>query len=89
MHRVTTEIERLGFEHSCVGLARQLGGRAGIQNVHVDEQTNRATITYDDTRLSASYVRHLIAECGYEVRDATAHDDVNDAEKIEPPLPDE
>lgn len=89
MNRVTTEIERLGFEHSCVGLARQLGGRAGIQSVDVDERTNRATITYDDARLTASHVRHLITECGYEVRDTTVDEDTSDAERIEPVLPDE
>jgi hypothetical protein len=77
MNRVTTEIERLGFEHSCVGLARQLGHRAGIQGVDVDERTNRATITYDDTRLTASHVRYLIAECGYEVHDATVRGDAS------------
>lgn len=75
MNRVTTEIERLGFEHSCVGLARQLGRRAGIQSVDVDERTNRATVTYDDTRLTPSQVRQLIAQCGYEVRDAAVPDD--------------
>lgn len=74
MNRVTTEIERLGFEHSCVGLARQLTRRAGIQGVDVDERTSRATITYDDTRLTASDVRYLIAEAGYEPRDAVTSD---------------
>ena len=53
MNHVTTEIEGLDFEHSCVGLARQLERRAGIQRVDVDERTNRVVITYDDTRLSA------------------------------------
>ena len=77
MNRVTTEIERLGFEHSCIGLARQLGRRAGIQRVDVDERTNRATITYDDARLTPSRVRDLIAECGYEVRDATIGEDTS------------
>lgn len=72
MNRVMTEIERLGFEHSCVGLARQLGTRAGIERVDVDERTNRAIITYDETCLTASRVRDLIAECGYEVRDPSA-----------------
>lgn len=70
MNRLTAEIERLGFEHSRVGLARQLEHRAGIQAVDVDERTSRATITYDDTRLSASDVRHLIAEVGYEMHDS-------------------
>ena len=79
MNHVTTEIERLGFEHSCVGLARQLGHRAGIQRVDVDERTNRATITYDDARLTPSHVRHLIAECGYEVRHTTVHDNASSA----------
>ena len=71
MNHVTTEIERLGFEHSCVGIARQLTHRPGIQRVDVDERTNHATITYDDTRLTASDVRHLIAEVGYEVHDSS------------------
>lgn len=79
MNRVTTEIERLGFEHSCVGLARQLGCRAGIHRVDVDERANCATITYDDTCLTASHVRHLIAECGYEVRHTAVRDDASGA----------
>ena len=78
MNRVTTEIERLGFEHSCVGLARQLGHRRGIQRVDVDERTSRATITYDDTRLTASDVTYLIAEAGYEPRDAVTRDDTSE-----------
>ena len=78
MNRVTTEIERLGFEHSCVGLARQLGHRRGIQRVDVDERTSRATITYDDTRLTASDVTYLIAEAGYEPRDAVTSDDTSE-----------
>jgi copper chaperone CopZ len=78
MSRVTTEIERLGFEHSCVGLARQLTRRPGIQRVDVDERTSRATITYDDTRLTASDVTYFIAEAGYEPRDAVTSDDTSD-----------
>lgn len=78
MNRVTTEIERLGFEHSCVGLARQLGHRRGIQRVDVDERTSCATISYDDTRLTASDVTYLIAEAGYEPRDAVTSDDTSE-----------
>lgn len=66
MRRVTAEIERLTFEHSCVGLARQLERRPGITQVEVDTRADRATITYDDTRLSVSELERLIAECGYE-----------------------
>ena len=66
MRRVTAEIERLTFEHSCVGLARQLRCRPGITQVEVDTHAERATITYDDTRLSTSQLERLIAECGYE-----------------------
>jgi copper chaperone CopZ len=66
MRRITAEIERLTFEHSCVGLARQLQRRPGITQVEVDTRADRATITYDDTRLSVSQLERLIGECGYE-----------------------
>ena len=66
MRRVTAEIERLTFEHSCVGLARQLERRSGITHVEVDTRAERATITYDDTRLSVAQLERLIGECGYE-----------------------
>lgn len=80
MNRVTTEVEGLGFEHSRTGLARQLEDRAGIQRVDVDERTNRVTITYDDGRLTASDIRYLIAQSGYEWHHATVDADAADGE---------
>ena len=71
MQRITAEIDRLGFEHSSIGLARQLRMRSGISRVEVDQRTDRAAITYDETRLTASQVERLIGECGYECRSWT------------------
>ena len=68
MRLITAEFDRLGFEHSSIGLAHQLQIRAGISRVDVDPRTDRASITYDETRLTASQVQRLIAECGYECR---------------------
>jgi hypothetical protein len=68
MRQITAEFDRLGFEHSSIGLARQLQIRAGISRVEVDPRADRASITYDETRLTASQVARLIAECGYECR---------------------
>ena len=36
MRQITAEFDRLGFEHSAIGLARQLQIRAGISRVEVD-----------------------------------------------------
>ena len=68
MRQITAEFDRLGFEHSSVGLGRQLRVRAGISGVEVDPRADRASISYDETRLTASQVERLIAECGYECR---------------------
>ena len=68
MRRITAECDRLGFEHSSIGLARQLATRAGISRVEVDPSADRASITYDESKLTASQVERLIAECGYECR---------------------
>ena len=72
MRRITAEFDRLGFEHSPIGLARQLRIRAGISGVEVDPRANRASITYDESKLTASQVARLIAECGYECHSCKA-----------------
>ena len=67
MSSVMMHVDGLEFEHTRVGLARQLEQFTGIARVEVDPAAGTATVVYDDTRLGGpAAVAHLIAECGYQ-----------------------
>ena len=65
MKRLVTAIDADMFEHSAVGLERQLARRAGIDHVEVDPTTHTVVVEFDDARVKRADVRRLIAECGY------------------------
>jgi hypothetical protein len=68
MRRAIAEVDGMVFEHSPVGLARQLRGRVGIGRVQVDGAAGRAAIEYDPARVGVRELPRLIAECGYVCR---------------------
>lgn len=68
MSRMIAHVDGLLYEHSVVGLAAQIGRRAGIRRVAVDAASGRVTILYDATRVSARELPRLIVECGYDYR---------------------
>ena len=68
MDRLSFVVGPLLFEHSPVGLRRQLEHRNGIQGVLADPRTSTATVTFDPDRLAREDVEQLISECGYECR---------------------
>lgn len=68
MDRLCFRVSSLLFEHSPVGLRRQLEHRDGIQGVLADPRTSTATVTFDPDRLARDDVERLISECGYECR---------------------
>ena len=66
MRQTRFRVDHLLFEHSSVGLRRQLEHRAGIHGVTTDPQSSLAIVTYDQERLASSDVARLISESGYE-----------------------
>ena len=65
MSRVVMHVQGLEFEHSRVGLARQLGRARGVAEVEVDPTAGTATVLYDDAVLDERAIVHRIAQCGY------------------------
>jgi hypothetical protein len=63
--RRTFHVDDLRYEHSMVGLGRQLRRRHGIQDVTTDPGSSTATITFDASCWSERDIGRLIAECGY------------------------
>ncbi len=74
MERTRCHVEHLWFEHSDVGLRRQLGSCGGIESVDVDPLAEAVTVEFDESRLDAAAVRRLISSCGYECAPADAAD---------------
>jgi hypothetical protein len=66
MKDMIAEVEGLVFEHSQVGLARQLTHRSGIEGVDVNSRAGTARIHYNQGRITPDDIRRLIAECGYQ-----------------------
>lgn len=58
-------VEDLRYEHSMVGLGRQLQRSRGIEGVTTDPGSDTATITFDAACWSDRDIERLIAECGY------------------------
>jgi copper chaperone CopZ len=65
MDRVVMHVRGLEYEHSRVGLARQLTHFPGVARVEVDRAFGTAAIVYDTGLLDERAVVHLIAACGY------------------------
>jgi hypothetical protein len=63
--RRTFYVDDLRYEHSMVGLRRQLRRRHGIQDVTTDPGGNTATISFDASCWSDRDIERMIAECGY------------------------
>ena len=74
MARTRCHVEHLWFEHSGVGLQRQLTSFGGIESVVVDPLAEAVTVEFDESRLDAAAVRRLISICGYECAPAAATD---------------
>lgn len=66
MERMRCHVDHLWFEHSEVGLRRQLSPFRGIESVVVDPAAGAVTIEFDASRLDAAGIRRLISSCGYE-----------------------
>lgn len=66
MERTRCHVEHLWFEHSDVGLQRQLASCGGIESVVVDSLAEAVTVEFDESVLDAAAVRRLISSCGYE-----------------------
>lgn len=65
MTRKEFHVKDLRYEHTMVGLRRQLQRCPGIHNVATEPGRSMATITFDASRWSAGGIEHLIGECGY------------------------
>lgn len=65
MMRLVANIDADMFEHSTVGLERQLARRPGIRHVEVDRRTHVVVVDFDDARLKGTDVHRFIAESGY------------------------
>ena len=65
MTRRAFHVEDLRYEHSMVGLRRQLHRCSGIQDVATDPGAGTATITFDADHWNAGDIERLITECGY------------------------
>jgi len=66
---VTLDVRGLWFEHSDVGLAHQLGRYEGIADIVVDPRAGRATVRFDEGRLTEADVRRLVSGFGYDIED--------------------
>lgn len=66
MERMRCRVDHLWFEHSDVGLRRQLTPVGGIESVVVDPGAGAVTIEFDASRLDPVGIRRLISSCGYE-----------------------
>jgi hypothetical protein len=65
MERLTVPVDATGFENSAVGLVAQLERRPGIAHVDLDADMHTVAVEFDQSRITASDVSRLIAECGY------------------------
>jgi hypothetical protein len=81
MKRIDIDIDHVVFEHSCVGLARQLADFSGVAGVDIDWNRRYASITYDDTRLSVADIRRVVDGCGYGYGSCSVPVEVDDAER--------
>lgn len=66
MQRMRCHVDHLWFEHSGVGLRRQLSPFTGIEAVSVDPAAGAVIIEFDESRLDPVGIRRLISSCGYE-----------------------
>lgn len=74
MHTAHYRVEHLDFEHTILGLGRQLAQCPGVAHVNIDRAAGLVAIDYDDRALSSSCLERTIRDCGYdcEAADATA-----------------
>lgn len=66
MERMRCHVDHLWFEHSDVGLRRQLTPLGGIESVIVDPEAGAVTVEFDASRLDEAKIRRLISSCGYQ-----------------------
>ena len=65
-------VEHLRYEHSDVGLRKQLRRMPGIHDVVTDPIAGSATITFDASCCGPREVERMIEECGYRCRCASS-----------------
>ena len=68
MRRSRFRVDHLAFEHSSVGLRRQMTCCSGVHDVSTDTAASVTTVTFDPDRLHPEDVERLIHQCGYECR---------------------
>lgn len=67
-HMRTTHyhVDHLRFEHSDLGLERQLAQFPGVIRVAVDAQSGLVAIDFDDRRVTKARLERTICDCGYD-----------------------
>lgn len=68
MHTTRYHVDHLHFEHSTMGLGRQLAQCPGVIRVDADRSTGIVAIDFDDHTVSAARLERMICDCGYECR---------------------
>ena len=59
-------VDHLLFEHSDLGLARQLAQFPGVLRVAVNAQSGLVAIDFDDRRVTKARLERTICDCGYD-----------------------
>ncbi|MFI5274413.1 MAG: heavy-metal-associated domain-containing protein, partial [Ktedonobacterales bacterium] len=65
MNTITVPVYGLNFAGCAPAIEKRLIAASGIVSTHASYVSQTATITYDDTQLSAEDVRTLVADCGF------------------------
>ena len=72
MRREIVAVDDMQYEHSDVGLERQLSRFPGVVRVDIHPRAGFADITYEESRITSRGLHDLIAQCGYSLPRADA-----------------
>ena len=67
MRREIVAVDDMQYEHSDVGLERQLSRFPGVVRVDIDPRAGFADITYEESQVTSHRLHDLIAQCGYNL----------------------